>query len=103
MVLSGAVRVKVMVPLGLSPPDRTAVSLRTAVPTTPPSLAGVTIVGLGGIVVAGSLTPSSLAGVFFAAPLLGARPGCTPPWVGGPPLGVFYLPPPPPPTSPTPP
>src|SRR5260370_9284185 len=96
MVLSGAVKVKVMVPLGLSPPDRTAVSLRTAVPTTPPSLAVVSIVGLAGIVGAVSLTPSSLAGFFFGAPFLGAHPGEHPPLGGAPTgLGLFFAPPPP--------
>src|SRR5260370_29105944 len=89
MVLSGAVRVKVMVPLGLSPPDRTAVSLRTAVPTTPPSLAVVTIVGLAGIVVAVSLTPLSLAGLFFGVPVLGGAHGDTPPPGAGPTVVVF--------------
>jgi hypothetical protein len=70
-VWSGAVRVKVIVPLSLYPPERTAESCGIALPTTLPAqkLAVVMIVGLDLTVITPSLAPSSSAAPLLISPL----------------------------------
>ena len=67
----GSARMKVTVPVGLSPPFTVTESLNTAVPTTPPAetLAVVLIEGLASTVVSDSFLPSSTAPLFSVSPV----------------------------------